>query len=352
MKSTALDIDPEVDSWIESGRQLRLARRLVWMAVLVCAAYVPIDLFVTGYHLHAVLEALACAGLFFILRLMRQERLELAQYLGVITAYALVLVVIMTSPVGDVAIVWAMVFPPLPFFLFGIERGLRLSLAGGAGLIGLLVIAKLNGWAPDFSWVAVPSTLGAFAASTALGYLYEQSRSRAALQLVAAANTDALTGLANRRGFLAGFWCRRAIAVRTGQPLALLVLDIDAMKGINDTLGHTAGDAALRHVASVVKAVVREQDLIGRVGGDEFALLLPNTDRPGAEALAAKLRARLSDEPLRWPDDRSSAIPVRVSIGWAAGEGASIDFDGLFAEADRLLYVDKEGAYASRHSPS
>jgi diguanylate cyclase (GGDEF)-like protein len=120
--------------------------------------------------------------------------------------------------------------------------------------------------------------------------------------------------------------------------ISLLVFDVDHLKQINDGHGHAAGDAAIRHVAALVRAQVREQDLLGRLGGDEFALLLPNTHLDGALTLAAKLRESLRLRPLR---HAGTTIRITLSIGAAQAPPGPIDFDVLFATADRQLYAAK-----------
>jgi diguanylate cyclase (GGDEF)-like protein len=122
----------------------------------------------------------------------------------------------------------------------------------------------------------------------------------------------------------------------------VLVLDLDYLKQINDSKGHAAGDAAIRHVADLVSRQIREQDHLGRIGGDEFALVLPDTDLDGALTLAAKLQESLREHPLRLAD---AALVLTLSIGAAEAEAIDLDhigFDGLLAAADDQLYRVKQ----------
>jgi diguanylate cyclase (GGDEF)-like protein len=326
-------------SWFDGERRLRLARRAVWLGAAIFAVFIPIDLFLTGYLIHAAVEALALAALLVVGWLLRRrDRLESAQWIGTLSVALVIVVVVATGIAADGVVVWLALFPPIPFFLFGIRRGLIVSALFTIVVLGLLTGGVVSGAGGGHSAVAVLSAAGALVASTSFAYLYEHTRGEAARMLVVAANTDLLTGVPNRRGFLAGFDCRRALAVRAGQVISLLVFDVDHLKQINDGHGHAAGDAAIRHVAALVRAQVREQDLLGRLGGDEFALLLPNTHLDGALTLAAKLRESLRLRPLR---HAGTTIRITLSIGAAQAPPGPIDFDVLFATADRQLYAAK-----------
>jgi len=152
--------------------------------------------------------------------------------------------------------------------------------------------------------------------------------------------TDSLTGLANRRRFdevLANEWMR---ARRTGQPLALLLLDVDHFKKFNDAYGHPEGDECLRAIANALRATTRRSDLAARYGGEEFALVCPETTTDEAFALAQHVLAAV--RALRLPHATSPVAPlVTVSIG-VAGTGTSCpDPEALVAAADAALYDAK-----------
>jgi diguanylate cyclase (GGDEF)-like protein len=154
------------------------------------------------------------------------------------------------------------------------------------------------------------------------------------------ASTDGLTGLANRREFQDQL--RREIerAQRFGLPLALILLDLDDFKLVNDRFGHLAGDSVLRAVASTVKSGIREIDCAARYGGEEFAIILPGATSEGAARLAERLRIAIAERPATAADGR----PVRVtsSFGVAAmPEDATTQVE-LVAVADGALYAAKE----------
>lgn len=151
------------------------------------------------------------------------------------------------------------------------------------------------------------------------------------------ADRDALTPLLNRRAFLRELGRIRTFAQRYGAPASLVYFDLDDMKGVNDRLGHAAGDAALKAVAERLLAHVRESDIVGRMGGDEFAVILVQADRATAEAKAAALASAIEAEPLRFGD---WSAPLHIS--WGVREiTQDIEPEALVAEAEAAMYAKK-----------
>lgn len=157
-------------------------------------------------------------------------------------------------------------------------------------------------------------------------------------QLLVMATTDALTGLANRHYFQNE--SRREIdrARRYSRPLSLILLDLDHFKKVNDTYGHPAGDAVLRQVARILITAMREGDLVGRLGGEEFAVLLPETPLEGAVASAERLRDRIEHHVFTHKDMQ---IHATVSLGVAEFSPTYAGRESLFEAADRSLYDAK-----------
>ena len=151
------------------------------------------------------------------------------------------------------------------------------------------------------------------------------------------ADRDALTPLLNRRAFVRELSRVRNLAERYGAPASLLYFDLDGFKAINDRLGHAAGDAALKAVADHLIKSVRESDVIGRMGGDEFAIALVQADQATAETKGASLTADLEREPLRFGD-----WTANVRLSWGVAEIApGCDPEALIAEADRAMFAAK-----------
>ena len=150
---------------------------------------------------------------------------------------------------------------------------------------------------------------------------------------------DALTGLPNRRGTLLRFREEIARATRGAGRLGLVIFDVDHFKRINDTHGHLAGDAALTRVAEVLGSTKRGEDTLGRIGGEEFVLLMADPP-PGAEQPAAdRLRESMATARV---DHESASFGLTLSGGLAIFPDDGADWDSLFSIADRRLYAAKQ----------
>jgi diguanylate cyclase (GGDEF)-like protein/PAS domain S-box-containing protein len=150
------------------------------------------------------------------------------------------------------------------------------------------------------------------------------------------AHTDSLTGLHTRRRFFELAQQAFEQAQQRGEPLAVLMLDVDGFKKINDTLGHIAGDQVLQKVAARCRSRLRGTDIIGRYGGDEFAVVLPGADQPHACRVAERLRAGVETAmSLRRPS------AVTISLGIAVRDARARTIEALVARADRALYEAK-----------
>ena len=162
-------------------------------------------------------------------------------------------------------------------------------------------------------------------------------------ELETLATRDPLTGLLNRREFLHQAEQECARARRDHSPLSLLMVDLDHFKTVNDRFGHPVGDAVLRHVAHLMTQSVRQTDRVARFGGEEFVVLLPNTDAASAHVLAEKLRRTLMHTPTPCPPPGSGPdIPITTSIGLVCQPaGQSHTLDRLMARADQALYRAK-----------
>ena len=152
------------------------------------------------------------------------------------------------------------------------------------------------------------------------------------------ADEDTLVPVANRRAFVRELGRMMAYAERYGARSSVVYFDIDGMKAINDAHGHAAGDAALRHVGDVLTVHIRESDIVGRLGGDEFGVILVQADARAAAEKAASLTAAIEGQPLDWEGHR-----LRLSVSWGA-----YTFDGkenageALDRADRAMYAHKQ----------
>ena len=171
---------------------------------------------------------------------------------------------------------------------------------------------------------------------TMVGRAYNRVRA----QLANLVLTDPLSGCLNRRGLEQNLTREIARAVRTGKELALLAIDVDHFKTINDTLGHLAGDAVIQEVGELLREVKRGGDVLARTGGDEFALLLPETGAAGAFRVATRIREEVRDRKFQAVAGR---VPVTVSVGLVADRAMDENVaHDLHSRADEALYAAKE----------
>jgi diguanylate cyclase (GGDEF)-like protein/PAS domain S-box-containing protein len=207
------------------------------------------------------------------------------------------------------------------------------TIVGVCGVLSYLFVAVVaggTGWPYQIGFAFALVCTGAMSVWQAQNHM----RQRRTLETVS--RTDALTGCLNRRGFE-----ERAVAQiggmrRRGGTGALVMLDIDNFKPVNDTLGHAAGDELLCWVVATVQETVRASDAVGRLGGDEFAVMLPDIDPEQAQVSAQRIAAAL-------------ALRAPTSLGLACYPLDGTDLEGLSRSADARLYASREGRYPSLH---
>lgn len=231
----------------------------------------------------------------------------------------------------------------------GVLAEVRWFLQGACGLIAVLAVLRLLGLA----WLAVGAemaesvrtagiqlasmvtTLCVLAVICGLTLLMTARMNEALLQLTI---RDPLTGVFNRRGLDDAMGTVLAFARRVGRPVALLVCDIDHFKRVNDTHGHAQGDAVLRDFARLLGEHLPQADLVGRLGGEEFAVVLPGADGPQALREAERLRAVVAAHGFSVQGQR---LPLTASFGVASAPGAQASWAELIARADAALYDAK-----------
>jgi diguanylate cyclase (GGDEF)-like protein len=230
-------------------------------------------------------------------------------------------------------------FPEHPRQWLYAAAGLVLALGAPAGLLAVRLMQGIAGDGaravvaadvPLFAYVTL-STMAVFAG---FGFVL----GRKADELVRRLETDALTGLLNRRAFLERLAAEESRTRRYPQPTAVLLLDVDRLKAINDRGGHAAGDAALRGIADAITGGLRAADTGCRFGGDEFAVMAPEADEAAARTLAERIRALAEVVAVAPP----GGTGVTVSIGVAtAAAGEPWTPSGILEQADRALYEAK-----------
>lgn len=165
------------------------------------------------------------------------------------------------------------------------------------------------------------------------------ARKQLEAELFQQASTDPLTGISNRRYFIARGEQELRRARRFARPLSVMMLDLDHFKSVNDTYGHAGGDAVLQQMVQTAMRCLRNTDAIGRLGGEEFAVLMPETDLNAAVEVANRLRQTLADTAITYGE---KIIRCTVSIGVAILQPADHDIDALLNRADQALYMAKQ----------
>ena len=218
----------------------------------------------------------------------------------------------------------------------GLEVGVLLvrAASGASKTLGAQNLLQADG-------VQVVTFVTAFAVLliASLGFIF-MSKERADEANCRLAALDELTGVANRRSIIAALDRDVSRAIRTREPLAVMMVDIDFFKRVNDTHGHLAGDHVLRSVVDVIRRRIRAQDIVGRYGGEEFLVVLCDTTAQGAHQLADQLRGAVQASSCAWGTQR---LEVTVSVGVFGGRLEPGDsWDQLIHAADSALYRAKQ----------
>lgn len=288
------------------------------------------DLYLLGFIELAFFVGIV-AGL---IDLRRNKAVDRVAWLTVIAFGAISLVFYVYIQGAYNASIWLLWFPFVAFFLLGTQRGLSAVAVYGL-IVTVIVFLNFRQW-PSISEVETLSNIfGALAAVTWMTFYQARITERAYRRISELAHTDVLTGISNRRSFVQRFDTARAARASRHQRGALLLADIDNFKEINDTHGHAAGDAVIKEVSNRIATAIRQGDIVGRLGGEEFGVLLLDCDGDEAVARADELRTRIAGEVI------ADEFQVTVSIGVASMNGSRDEFTAVFAAADEGLYKAK-----------
>lgn len=244
-------------------------------------------------------------------------------------------------PFDELRILWFYVNVPGVFIMLGQRAGWAITLGTAVGL------------AVGNAHLAAPYSGNAMATAVLsllyLGFVFHAYVDRSLSffarmrvynrELQQLASRDPLTGVMNARAYYAACDQQIRLGRRNRRPFAVLFVDLDHFKRINDTLGHAAGDEVLRTVARTLQAGIRASDLLGRIGGEEFSIFLPETDVDGAVQLAEGLRAAVQ---ACHPRAGGEAIAVTASIGVAASHDADAALPAIQERADEAMYRAKQ----------
>jgi diguanylate cyclase len=252
---------------------------------------------------------------------------------------------LITGGEESTGIYWLFAYPLLIFSIHGLQAGVLI-------LASILSVSGIILFVPNWLGIEVPYNMntklrfgGSMVFVTIMAYSMERARVQATKAHLAAsamledlACTDELTGMLNRRGIKERISSELARSQRHKQELSIVLCDVDFFKRINDNYGHDAGDEALRKLAKQLNLTIRESDVVGRWGGEEFILLLPNTSIEKAYLLVERIRMRIASEPLAL---NGRSIKLSISCGLSSTKFSS-DLSSLLKCADLSLYEAKE----------
>jgi diguanylate cyclase (GGDEF)-like protein len=358
-------VDPELRPY-----RARVARLTTFILGCLLAIWLIVDTFYlrpTGailqvaFYFHIIAIVFLAISTAFAARNTRRGEFSAA---GTILAFSIFLVALLWMFIfpRDILIVSALLICPI--LISGAVIGGRSTFVFAA----LGALATLGGWwrvkevLPDFFSRASPFTdlsfittqIAVYFLIAALLYSFSRNIERTITrlrtqteQLTQLANTDPLTGLANRRYLIAQLERVFTGARRYHRPLSLLYIDLDGFKGINDRYGHIVGDEILHSIALAMQAVLRSTDLIARIGGDEFALLLPETNLKGSEGVVNKLQRAM----LAFSSNLGPSMPrITFCAGIAQMREDDEGIDDMLARADQAQYLAKTSGKAQVRS--
>ncbi|AOY89284.1 GGDEF domain-containing protein [Marinobacter salinus] len=270
-------------------------------------------------------------------RLRSTSYLQQWVYGYLVTLFFFFLVIMLLPEASVAAFVWVLMMPVLAYLLLGKREGMILSVP--FMLVGCVIYYYyLGSVGSPHAMIDLLNMVLCAALMLAFIHLYQVRREEAEQRLVDMAQTDALTGLANRNNFQGTLARTIAECERSGAGFALVVMDIDHFKLVNDTLGHDAGDYVLRQIGQCLIERLRITDFVGRLGGEEFGLILRDVKSADAFELMDELRQRISERQLSYGEAK---VRITASFGIAQWPEHGRQAETLFCVADRCLYSGK-----------
>ncbi|WP_337961744.1 GGDEF domain-containing protein [Pseudomonas sp. Gutcm_11s] len=295
--------------------------------------------FLADNALFASVELLVCAALLWASRgIYKTHHLELWIYLYLVPVCAFLVYITLMPEASSSAFVWTYLIPLLSYLLLGKQRGLRLAVPF-LGTALLLYYWRYPLPQTPHAMIDAGNAILCGALILVFVHLYETRRAVTFSQIEHQAQTDPLTGVASRGHFKQELLRALQEAQRSDSPLVLVLMDIDHFKAVNDRWGHEAGDHALRHICDLLLERLRVTDTLGRLGGEEFGLLLRSTDLDSAKPLVEALRELISSHPLHYGEQ---PIALSATFGLAQWPQDGVTTDELYRCADARLYAGKQ----------
>lgn len=315
----------------------QVLKALLWITLSGGLFFSVVNLLHDNWILAMLELAYAGVSAYMLTLIDRTPHLQVLTAIYLIPFFSIMILAVSQAQTTFAVFAWVQTIPIICYMLLGLRLGMLSSVLFVS--IGLWSFGRRfwsDGWLPNLEIV---TNLGLASLMIMLfAHIYERSRLLNEKRLTEQATTDPLTGLANRVKLAEIFERERAHAQRNGTPLSLVFLDIDHFKQINDRFGHDVGDRALEHFAATLSQRLRINDLFSRLGGEEFAILLPGSSAIQARGIAEALRECLAHDPLHLADQ---AIPMTLSAGIAELGSDGLSLDELLLTADRRTYSAK-----------
>lgn len=316
----------------------RAVMRVVFLTTGVVLGLFGALQLITGRYLLGVFEMLACTALLWCSwRIIGARRPVMWIYFYLLPLYCFLIYIILMPGASLTAFVWIYLIPVLSYLLLGRFAGLLLALP----FISIATLAYLYrfGFPADaLEWIDLGNSLLCGLLILLFVHIYESRRAAAQRALKQLAEIDALTGVANRGSFQLALERSVEEAARSHSGLVLVMMDVDFFKQVNDRWGHHVGDAALQHICACIGQRLRRTDTLGRLGGEEFGILLRNTDAGAGLELVESLRERLVATPLEHADQQ---IHLSATFGLAQMGVDGVTAFELYRCADQRLYRGK-----------
>lgn len=313
---------------------------ILFTAAFIVIDWVGLNSLGWGQLLATEINCLLTAILVLVLR-GRKHRYGLVSVLFVAINFATFLSALLLVVNDELRVIWFFVEVVFVYILLGLRAGVAMTVVT---MVSILAVNPLI--AIPFSRNAITTLLIALGVTSTLSYVYTSralsffDRMRQTVkELKAMADKDPLTGLLNPRAYYDVTNRMICLAHRTSSPYALLFIDLDHFKRINDCFGHETGDAVLVTVARTLSASIRQSDVIGRIGGEEFSVFLPDTTPEGARLLALRLRAAV--EAIDHSSVGTELLKTTASIGIASDQPADRTVADIQRRADRAMYKAK-----------
>ncbi|TGN39362.1 GGDEF domain-containing protein [Marinobacter confluentis] len=294
--------------------------------------------FLNNHLLLASAEFLVSGLLFFgRYRIRRTPNLERWIYGYLISGFSFALLILIVPDASITAYVWILMIPVLSYLLLGKRAGFRLS--APFLLAGCVVYAVSTSLGNVIAVIDLLNLVLCAVLMLAFVHIYETRREEAEMKLFTMAQSDFLTGLANRASFHSTLTRTVAECARSGSGFALVIMDLDHFKVVNDTMGHDAGDQTLTRIGTLLTERVRTTDSVARLGGEEFGLILRDLKFDDSYELVDELRERIARMEVPYGD---ATIRLTASFGIAHFPEHGRSAETLYRVADRCLYTGKQ----------